>query len=1175
VVQTNELFDLQIKRLESFAPDLWYRKAKREGTNAITDYLQVNGWKLRVHSRAKSGTHAIRTDLSTYAEFKQAEKYIALIRQWLPKATLINGTIVYQDREYTFPVITWEKGKLDASGVWPVSAVPLEIKARLTGDPPYQVYYAMTPLDLRARVQLWETNNLLNVRLTGGYKETTINGNAEFEHEGLLPVRAKLSAPEFHLSPALLKLPGYQEITGNLTANWKTNSYALNLKAHAEAMASSSNFPPADIELIASGNTNQVRIEHALSTAPGLKVTISEPLSLTYKGEMLSERSEVNLNIELEKLRWVKMSGRAEAKIVLEKGGKFPRAKVQASGTNLSGYNLSAERFGASGTVSWPELDRIDARLQFKNNSFVEISSSANLQTREIGKTEVRAEGQIATNLLPSGFNYSYLKLSALLSGAVTNLEHKVELQLRELSTPQTTPLNLEALWSGKMAVLDHFMFRAHAGPAVLTAGGSSGLENGKTNIVVSELKLSKGDELYLGLEKPSLISLSNPGGGSVPRIELQPLSWKGEAKALKIAGELEWPKKGNLQFAATNINPELFQFFVKRSLNGIQLPRVSANAFWNEGPLLGKFNGNFSIEQQLFKRLSSDLKLELNEGGLTISKLRVDDATGEMAHAKGFLPVSIHPLDPAKVHLSTNQNIEFELETAPNSAFWNALTKITQLKLTNAAVALDLRGTVMRPMGTLRFSAASLEYLKAKRELPFIGPVEGTVVLNEDVLKIPRVRIRVEDQSLNLDGTLRLGTNFWTLRREQVMRYAMDNAELHLEAPEVHVAPFVKFLPKYFTPAGNIKINAGIKPGRHLAGNISFAGIETRPLPKIGVIQEIGGNVQLNDKRVDVSKMQAVLGGETLFISGNVDLSQTNMDTGYPSVDLRISGQDLPLARNPDVILRSDLDLTVRNGTNHIPVIAGNVNLRDSFLLRDIQTLVPGRVTKPSRRPPYFSIEQEPLRDWGLDMRVRGDNFLRVRSPFFQGEVSAAMQINGTLMEPVALGEASITSGKIIFPFAPLEVKQAIVSLSADDPYRPTVFAIATGRAFGFDIRMQAEGPADRLAIQFSSVPSLTSEQIILMLTTGQIPRSDFGFSNQEKASKLAFFVGKSVLAKLSPGKAGEEKFVIRSGENITEQGRQTYSLEYKINDTWSLIGEYDRFGALNADVKWKLFSK
>jgi translocation and assembly module TamB len=121
----------------------------------------------------------------------------------------------------------------------------------------------------------------------------------------------------------------------------------------------------------------------------------------------------------------------------------------------------------------------------------------------------------------------------------------------------------------------------------------------------------------------------------------------------------------------------------------------------------------------------------------------------------------------------------------------------------------------------------------------------------------------------------------------------------------------------------------------------------------------------------------------------------------------------------------------------------------------------------------------------------------------------------------------------------------------------------------------MQAEGPADEPNIQFSSVPALTSEQIVLMLTTGQIPRSDFGFTNQEKASKLAFFLGKSLLSKLNPGKPAQERLVIRSGEDISEQGRQTYSVEDKLNDRWSLIGEYDRFGALNADVKWKLFSK
>src|SRR5690606_33972874 len=135
---------------------------------------------------------------------------------------------------------------------------------------------------------------------------------------------------------------------------------------------------------------------------------------------------------------------------------------------------------------------------------------------------------------------------------------------------------------------------------------------------------------------------------------------------------------------------------------------------------------------------------------------------------------------------------------------------------------------------------------------------------------------------------------------------------------------------------------------------------------------------------------------------------------------------------------------------------------LRDSFLLRDIATLVPGRVATPERRPPYFTVPQDPLDDWRLDIRVRGDEFMRVRSPFFQGVASANFHVIGTLEEPTALGEATISSGRIIFPFATLEVGQALVSLTSENPYLPRIFAVARGRAFGFDIQMQAEGWAD-----------------------------------------------------------------------------------------------------------------
>jgi translocation and assembly module TamB len=340
-------------------------------------------------------------------------------------------------------------------------------------------------------------------------------------------------------------------------------------------------------------------------------------------------------------------------------------------------------------------------------------------------------------------------------------------------------------------------------------------------------------------------------------------------------------------------------------------------------------------------------------------------------------------------------------------------------------------------------------------------------------------------------------------------------------------------------------------------------------------VVQQIEANLEFRGKQVHFENVSGVLGGERLSLEGKVDLSAESVARGYPDIDLSVKGFNVPLARNPDVILRSDLDLRVSNGPNRIPVVSGVAILRDSFLLRDISTLVPGRVARPDRRPPYFSLPQDPIDEWLLDVRVRGENFMRVRSPFFQGVASANFHVTGTMIEPVALGEASVTSGSVIFPFATLAVRQALVSLTSENPYLPHIFVVASGRAFGFDVRMEAEGPADEPVIEFSSVPSLTSEQIVLMLTTGQIPREDFGFSTQDRASRLAFFLGKSLWTKLNPGKPAEERLTIRSGEDVTEQGRQTYEVEYKLNDRWSLVGEYNRFGDLNGNVKWRVFSK
>ena len=282
-----------------------------------------------------------------------------------------------------------------------------------------------------------------------------------------------------------------------------------------------------------------------------------------------------------------------------------------------------------------------------------------------------------------------------------------------------------------------------------------------------------------------------------------------------------------------------------------------------------------------------------------------------------------------------------------------------------------------------------------------------------------------------------------------------------------------------------------------------------------------------------------------------------------------------MPLSRQPETIIRSDLDLTLTKTNDSPAVISGNARLRDSFFLHDIADLAPGRVASPSRRPPYFSIEIQPLADWRLAVHVTGERFLKVRSTIFNGEVSANFNLQGTLKEPLALGDVRINSGLVRFPFANLKVQQGFVTLNSQDPYRPHLLVSAASEQSGYDLKLEVTGPADAPILQLSSTPPLSSEQILLMVTAGDLPREEHSLSTQQRAQTLALFVGKDLFARLGFGDEKEQRLTIHSGEQISEQGNPTYNVEYELTDRWSLVGEYDRFNAFNAGLKWRVYSK
>jgi translocation and assembly module TamB len=205
----------------------------------------------------------------------------------------------------------------------------------------------------------------------------------------------------------------------------------------------------------------------------------------------------------------------------------------------------------------------------------------------------------------------------------------------------------------------------------------------------------------------------------------------------------------------------------------------------------------------------------------------------------------------------------------------------------------------------------------------------------------------------------------------------------------------------------------------------------------------------------------------------------------------------------------------------------------------------------------------------------VKGDRFLNVFSPAFKGEVSAGLQLLGTLREPIAVGAVTVDSGKVLFPFGTLQIASGRVDLTREDPYRPRLEFRAEGRNYGYTVTVDLRGPMDAPNLTFQSVPPLNAQQILLMLTAGEIPRSDFGYDATDKAGQVGYYIGKEFVNRFIGNTSTTERLILKSGEDVTNEGKTTYSIEYLFTDRWSVFGEYDRFQNVNSGLKFKVLSK
>jgi translocation and assembly module TamB len=1189
VTFTNDAAVIHAETMTALVPTAWLWRMV--SSSKPGPFVQVNTWEYLDQPRSNR-TASVSTN------FIKLTRTLAPVKRWIPNATMTNGMIVANRLVYRVPGATWVAGDLSADMLLPQN-VPAVLRASLTPGAPVKLFIDSEPLDLRSELSAADVAGTLQIEGTAFWMTNRVAIAAAFPRKGLLPDTGSMRADAFEIPASRLRLNEYSNVNGSWRLEWSTNHFTLDL--NAKAIPLSANLPLLNIEARASGDTNAVAIDSLRVEGPGLRAELEERAIVQFTPPFLANPATLTVSGDLKEQSWLPATGGLQGKAVLSPGDRrYPRVNLTLTGSNVIVSNVYAVRWQntrtnrawkvpslrVEGEFVWPDLKLSSVHIGLADGSVAVLTGALDVRERTIANGELNYSGTFGREFLPPGYSFEHSSLKARFSGPITNISHAATVEATRLQFPGSLPMHFDAELKGHGPELEQASALLTAGTSSVRIQGSLHAVEGTNDVTLTELTLESGTN-ELRLDHPFAIRVAKPVGEEITttnawRIEVQPVRWTDSDQELSLEGNLQWPERGSFRVAARGLNGGLLKEFVGIPGTNATVNRLLLNGGWTNGPIAFALGLNATLDTAQQLSFSAQANVVGGTNGIAIEECSISSSTQVVCYARGTLPVYFEPgRTNGVLRIDTEAPLALTAATEPDSILWDVIANVGGLSLHKPNLRVNIGGTWAAPQGRIIAGAGRIQYTRAGQPLPTLQDVDFELDLDREAARLSRFDAEIEGEPFHVKGEVPLGEKFWA--GLQHGKYLPDwhegTGELKIE--DAQLSKFDRFTPDFLAPQGTVTVDVRLERDRQFHGEIALRDVKTRPVWTLGPVRNIEGSLNFTGSLVKLENLSGEIGGQPVTVTGSAWLNERfwqEKQFKLPRLQIHVYGTNVPLVRRPEVVVRSDLDLSITNSAAAEGMISGKVHLRDSFFLSDLQSLTSGGVAGPALRPPFFSIATGPWAGWRLDVNVDGEKFLRVRGPLFRGIISTTFKLEGTLKEPQPLGEARIVSGAVTFPFGSLSVQQGFVTMASDDPHRLKLYVVATAERMNYDVRMTVTGFADEPIIQFSSTPSLSSEQIVLMLTTGQVPPGALATTTttQRRAQGLVLFVGKNFLSELGfGGGAGEDRLTFRSGEQVTASGQPTYTVEYKLTDRWTLVGEYDRFSQYNLDLKWRVFSR
>lgn len=257
------------------------------------------------------------------------------------------------------------------------------------------------------------------------------------------------------------------------------------------------------------------------------------------------------------------------------------------------------------------------------------------------------------------------------------------------------------------------------------------------------------------------------------------------------------------------------------------------------------------------------------------------------------------------------------------------------------------------------------------------------------------------------------------------------------------------------------------------------------------------------------------------------------------------------------------------------IAVVSGKYNERQSLLMIDPSQK--GGATLPGFVP--FQLEGELGKRLDFDVKLRTEHPFLVRTGLVDADVNAQLRLQGPGSKPWLVGAVTALRGWIRMPAAKLRLEQALIFFKEDQPFFPELNVSAVYRRKGHEIRMRVQGTYDNPALLLSSSPHLEYEQILVFLSTGQLPK-DLAGRAMESTLLAAGSYGANELWSwlIDTGSTDDEsesffdRFSFESGQDYGRSGVESMRVEYRLGPQWFVQVERDADGFYNMGLVFRI---